>query len=323
MARGRRPLPWIKLWYEMLGDPKMTRLSIAETGCWCKILLLAGQSPIRGSLMLTETEPMTIRDISKALNLTNREIFNLKSCVSKMEKMNSLRWNGSGALEVVHFLERQDKYPSDLQNYHRGGSSKLRINSELTPDFLRKEGEGRGEKREADIPLEKEKERKKKEKKTLEQKPEPEVLGIFDEMREFLSSFVCGGSSPAPPVKPDAMEKVNKGREPEPDLVTSAGTDPIPNYGKEGKAIKRMLARGFTSEQIVDCWKNKVTDRGGKFLSMVWVNEDIADIVKGGGSYEEKRRGSRVGGGGPGEVGGEHGDWKAIPGNELEAGDED
>jgi len=51
--------------------------------------------------------------------------------------------------------------------------------------------------------------------------------------------------------------------------------DPIPSYGKEGQAIKRMLARGFTHEEILACWKGKVAERVGDFVSMTWVNEDI------------------------------------------------
>ena len=56
--------------------------------------------------------------------------------------------------------------------------------------------------------------------------------------------------------------------------------DPIPSYGKEGQAIKRMLARGFTREEIVLCWKGKVSQRGGEFVSMTWVNEDIGKPQK-------------------------------------------
>lgn len=52
--------------------------------------------------------------------------------------------------------------------------------------------------------------------------------------------------------------------------------DPIPNYGKEGKAVKRMLTRGFTREEILICWRSKVSQRGGEFVSMTWVNEDIS-----------------------------------------------
>ena len=50
--------------------------------------------------------------------------------------------------------------------------------------------------------------------------------------------------------------------------------DPIPNYGKEGKSIKRMLERGLTPKQILECWMDKCK-RAGMFKSMVYVNEDI------------------------------------------------
>jgi hypothetical protein len=56
--------------------------------------------------------------------------------------------------------------------------------------------------------------------------------------------------------------------------------DPIPSYGKEGQAVKRMLARGFTRKAIVQCWKGKVSQRGGEFVSMTWVNQDIGQTGK-------------------------------------------
>lgn len=56
--------------------------------------------------------------------------------------------------------------------------------------------------------------------------------------------------------------------------------DPIPSYGKEGQAIKRMFSRGFTREAIVECWKSKVSRCGGEFVSMVYVNQDIGKTGK-------------------------------------------
>jgi hypothetical protein len=50
--------------------------------------------------------------------------------------------------------------------------------------------------------------------------------------------------------------------------------DPIPNYGKEAKAINRMERRNYTEAEILEFWKKKVTARG-EFVSMVYVNEDI------------------------------------------------
>lgn len=64
--------------------------------------------------------------------------------------------------------------------------------------------------------------------------------------------------------------------------------DPIPSYGKEGAAIKRMLARGFTPEAILAVWRGKIKHRG-QFVSMVYVNEDI------GKETHEKRRPPRRG----------------------------
>lgn len=51
--------------------------------------------------------------------------------------------------------------------------------------------------------------------------------------------------------------------------------DPVPSPGKEAAAIKRMLVRGLSWEAIFACWKGKVSERGGDFVSMTWVNEDI------------------------------------------------
>jgi len=56
--------------------------------------------------------------------------------------------------------------------------------------------------------------------------------------------------------------------------------DPIPSYGKEGQSIKRMLTRGFTRGEILACWKGKVSQRGGEFVSMTWVNQDIGTTGK-------------------------------------------
>ena len=56
--------------------------------------------------------------------------------------------------------------------------------------------------------------------------------------------------------------------------------DPIPSYGKEGQAIKRMFTRGFAREEILTCWKGKISQRGGEFVSMTWVNQDIGTIGK-------------------------------------------
>lgn len=65
--------------------------------------------------------------------------------------------------------------------------------------------------------------------------------------------------------------------------------DPIPSYGKEGVAIKRMLARGYSLDKILACWKGKVAERGGDFVTMVYVNDDIGK-QGGRGQKQSSRR---------------------------------
>lgn len=65
--------------------------------------------------------------------------------------------------------------------------------------------------------------------------------------------------------------------------------DPVPSPGREAKTIKRMLDRGFTWDEILACWKGKVSQRGGDFVSMVWVNEDIGKKA-GSGAHRQSPR---------------------------------
>ncbi|MFW6125504.1 MAG: replication protein [Chloroflexota bacterium] len=91
----------------------------------------------------------------------------------------------------------------------------------------------------------------------------------------------------------------------------STDRDPIPSYGREGQAIKRMLTRGFTREEILACWKGKVSQRGGEFVSMTWVNEDI-------GQREGKSYGARQRRGPPDAGAGKYDRWR-LPGYQPSA----
>lgn len=88
------------------------------------------------------------------------------------------------------------------------------------------------------------------------------VNAIFERMRAYLGF-------------PGALEK-----------------DPIPNYGQEGQAIKRLLTRGYTPEEILTYWQGRV-DKAGGFVTMVYVNQDIDRPAAGRKPGDNgKRRGS-------------------------------
>lgn len=66
-----KEMPWFRFYSEAVGDKKLRHLarSVKKTpaevlGIWCIILSLANESPIRGTLMITEDSPATVDDIS-------------------------------------------------------------------------------------------------------------------------------------------------------------------------------------------------------------------------------------------------------------------
>ena len=201
---------------------------------------------------------MSIKDIAAALSLPPKEVPLLESCIAKLEKLRAVAWNNV-CLEVIHFKARQEVYPSDFEDYHKEDSNKFRIDSELTPEKVLKEVEGRGERKNKNPSPKGEGLSQKKGRKT-----DPQVNEILDKMREFLgyTERVRGG---------EALPAIEENQA----MTADRRIDPIPNYGKEGKAIKRMLTRGLTREEMLACWRSKVSQRGGEFVSMVWVNEDI------------------------------------------------
>jgi len=81
------------------------------------------------------------------------------------------------------------------------------------------------------------------------QTTDSEVQKIFEQMRSYLGY-------------PDKTDK-----------------DPIPSYGQEGWAIKRMFTRRFTAVEILACWRSKV-DQRSEFVSMTIVNQDIGKVGK-------------------------------------------
>lgn len=65
--------------------------------------------------------------------------------------------------------------------------------------------------------------------------------------------------------------------------------DPIPNYGQEGTAVKRLLMRGYAPEEILAYWRGRV-DKAGGFVTMVYVNKDIGAPARGNGSKPARGR---------------------------------
>lgn len=113
----RRRYPWVKLWFDDLGDAGMRQLTMAEKGCWWGMKILAGKSPERGKLQFSSGLPMTTDQIAQALGLPLDERPILDSTIKKMTNLGELHAN-SECLVIVNWKSEQEVYPSDFEDYH-------------------------------------------------------------------------------------------------------------------------------------------------------------------------------------------------------------
>jgi len=67
--------PWFRLYgVEMMADPKIRALKVEHRWLWIAVLTLAGASPIPGLLLVTESLPVTERDLAATAGLHWRTV---------------------------------------------------------------------------------------------------------------------------------------------------------------------------------------------------------------------------------------------------------
>jgi len=108
-----RGMPWIKLWSEMLSDPKIKHLSATEKWIWVGLLLLANEGKPRGTIHVCENMPYSLPVLASMLDLYGDEVDCLESALEKMERMDMVTIDESGFIVVTHFDERQYTYHSN------------------------------------------------------------------------------------------------------------------------------------------------------------------------------------------------------------------
>lgn len=131
-------LPWIRLYVEMLNDPKMRRLSAIEKWIWVGLLLLAGQAPVRGQLLITEGVLYSPDDLARALDLRHDEQDALPEALAKLEQLRMISRAPDGTITVVNWEKRQRVKPSDTpaawrERKQRSRTRQITNEEEVTP----------------------------------------------------------------------------------------------------------------------------------------------------------------------------------------------
>ena len=99
--------PWIKLWTELLDDPKYLDLGPAQQAVWVNLLLATTRSPEPGVMLRPNGSPMgleQVRGAVRAFAMTSEEF---AATVEELESMEMVHWE-NGALAITHWHERQD-----------------------------------------------------------------------------------------------------------------------------------------------------------------------------------------------------------------------
>jgi hypothetical protein len=102
-------MPWFRLYSEAINDPKVTRLCLktklpkyAILGAITSLLCIANQSPVRGKLMMSENEPLTLEEILIMCGMGEEG----EAIIKAMLEMNVLTLE-DGTYQLTHWEKRQ------------------------------------------------------------------------------------------------------------------------------------------------------------------------------------------------------------------------
>lgn len=110
-----RSLPWCRLHVEMPRDYKIRRLDARHRWLWVVLLCLAGESRVRGVLLVGD-EPMSDREIADAAALSTSVT---TSGLAAIEAAGMIYHDDRGAWVVTNWNDRQRESDNDRTNAER------------------------------------------------------------------------------------------------------------------------------------------------------------------------------------------------------------
>jgi hypothetical protein len=86
----RKPMPWFRVYVEIVRDPKLRRRTPTQRWLWIAILAAARQSPIAGYLMVSTSEAMTTDDLADFSGVLARDV---RSALPLFERSHMIEWD--------------------------------------------------------------------------------------------------------------------------------------------------------------------------------------------------------------------------------------
>ena len=96
---------WIKLWtQEVIHGTTLKELDPEERAVWFELLCVAGDSVVPGSICISKECAYTEEQLCKLLNVNSKL---LQKAFTTLKKVDKIRANGSGIIEIVNFEKYQ------------------------------------------------------------------------------------------------------------------------------------------------------------------------------------------------------------------------
>ena len=128
--------PWIKLWVELLDDPKYLDLAPAQQAVWVNLLLATARSPQPGRMLRPNGKPMSPEQVRASVRAHAMSPGEFAATLEELESMGMVGWE-SGALVITHWRQRQDpespaQRMSRYREHQRQGNGHPQAAAEVT-----------------------------------------------------------------------------------------------------------------------------------------------------------------------------------------------
>jgi len=238
---------WIKLWtQETLYGTTSTELSLSEQAIWFKLLALAGDSPEPGKVCVAPGVAYTTEQLAEILGAP---VELLLEALRRMltPEVNKIEMNGA-IIKITNWEKYQGQF--NREEYQR----------DYMRDYMRRQRE--------------DKKNVKPSVKTKQHK------SFVNQSRRTEQNRIV--QIPSPPPRRKQVAPDPRVKEVLSIIVNKTGHD-IPSYAKEGAAVKRALAMGFTPEEFVGCWEKmkEFSFWQGKWLPLAKVTENLGEYRAG------------------------------------------
>lgn len=126
-----RKQPWFRFYVEAIWDRKLRRLPVAHRWLWVTVLSVAKSSPVPGTLLLSEGEPMLAGDIADAAALPEKDVTKGLHAFLSLGLIHID--TNSDAYVVTRWKERQFESDTSSQRTAKHRSNEHPKNGDVTP----------------------------------------------------------------------------------------------------------------------------------------------------------------------------------------------